>query len=242
MKTLLKNLAGILAVTAVASFAPACSCGDDDGGDGDGDVDSGVDGPDNVVFPTLGTQIDRSGRPAISTALIAAFEPDDAGGGSTTRDGIKIGYNSDDDPSSWIASYQAEVHKNIAIIDGIVDSDAANGVCGDQFGFGTFLGDANDYDGLAAGLALDFLLLNIGASCTDDPSDQNYLAVEASLETVVIGACGGRDPLDDVVDFSYSVLAGFPTDINDFPNVPDGVAGDEDAHNNDAFPFLAAVE
>ena len=65
-----------------------------------------------------------------------------------------------------------------------------------------------------------------------------YFGVEA--ETLAIlgageGGCGGRDPNNDVIDRSYSVLA-----AGILTGVDDTITGDSATHDPDLFPFLAA--
>lgn len=200
------------------------ACSGDDGNTPDvppavpdaGTADAGSEPP---PAPTLGTQIDRAGRPAISTALIATFEGD-----TTTKNQKKDAYNAAA-PSAW-ASFQGEIAGNAAIL------DALDSTCGNQLLAGS-MPVAGRYDALSGALADDRLFVNSAATTCGQ-----YLAVEANATGVIPNDdCGGRTPVMDVVDTSYSVLA-----IGNVTGVGDGVAEDGDAvtHSTSVFPFLAA--
>ncbi len=224
--------------------ALAVGCGDDDGGGMDAGrdsaappmdsgrdsatppSDSGIDaavtptprGRDNP--PTLGVQIDRMGRPAVSTATVGTFMPDGA-----ARDDLKDGYNANADPSTWVSMYRDGIADMIAILDG------ADTVCGNQLGYDASAGVASAYDFLAALLADDRLIIDSTTGMCPE-----YLGYEAEVLGVVSeGGCGGRTPNHDVVDRSYSVL------INgSLGDLGDAVDGDNVTHDENTFPFLAA--
>jgi hypothetical protein len=194
--------------------------------------DSG--GPPAV--PALGAQIDRMGRPAISTALNHAFDVTAA-----TKNAAKDAYNADGGTGSWQTTYTAEFAKNLAIIDSL-DTGIPGGGCGNQVlynnmpaGGGT-AGSAS-YKALAGILADDQLYLDTTKTmCT------KYLAVEFGVVTGMGNTlCGGRAPSYDVMDYSYSVLAlglaGFDASLN--PKFGDNVAAHSDISDT-AFPFLGA--
>src|SRR5262249_15349345 len=122
--------------------------------------------------------------------------------------------------------------------------DGFDGQCGNQLSAGSD-GDAgaDRYASLAALLADDKLYIDTAKTdCTAAAwPDLNYLAVEANaLIDLRLGKCGGRTPLDDDTDISYTFLAGsfaLPT-----PTVlRDGVDQDADPPtlvSLTTFPFL----
>jgi hypothetical protein len=205
----------------------ASGCGDDNNttpGTDLGMPDQGMETPRGRANPpTLGDQIDRMGRPAISTATVGTFMPNGA-----PRDNLKDSYNANSNPSTWAAMYQAGIADMIAIYDG------ADTVCGNQLGAmgGT---SATTYDFLAGVLVDDRLVIDSGTGvCTD------YLGYEAEVLGVLgegdEGGCGGRTPLYDVIDRSYSVLInGSLGDLGDAIDA-DSVT----THSTTTFPFLAA--
>jgi hypothetical protein len=150
------------------------------------------------------------GRPAINTALNHPFDkvPE-------TQDASKDKWNTDE-PADW-PSHQAEIEKNLAILDGV------DTTCGNQL-----LADPNvapgRYAGLAGALADDRLWVR-----TDATECKAYLAVEAGVLD-----CGGRTLAYDVIDVSYSVLA-----TGKLSGVDDGVPAPNDVEGT-AFPYLAA--
>ena len=61
-----------------------------------------------------------------------------------------------------------------------------------------------------------------------------YLAVEANAVGIANNDCGGRTPLEDTIDTTYSVLA-----AGALSGVADGIAADADGTASlTAFPFL----
>ncbi len=162
------------------------------------------------------TQIDRIGRPAVSTALIGTFD-----GNATTKGELKDEYNAAQ-PATW-ATYAPEMAGNLAIY------DALDGVCGNQLAAGATL-NAERYGVLASVLANDLIWVNTASStCT------TYLAVEANATGILANTdCGGRRFGYDVVDTTYSALA-----VGAFAGVTDGISAD-DGTPGATFPFLAA--
>lgn len=172
-------------------------------------------GPD--ARPALGPQIDRAGRPAISTALIATFSAD-ADARSTARNAYNRAA-----PAEWTA-FAPEVTTSLGILDSL------NGVCGDQLlaaDTGTDI-----YAALRGVLLDDRLYVNSNATTCGI-----YLGVEGEAIDALAageGGCGGRTPNDDVIERSYSVLAS-----PDLAGIDDLVTGDERDHSTTDFPFLA---
>lgn len=179
------------------------------GGTGDGPLGAGNP-------PRLGAQIDRAGRPAISTALVATFNAD-----QTAKDAAKDAYNAASDPTEWAANFQAQFMTSLAIL------DALDGTCGNQL---LADGTATRYAALAGVLLDDRLYVNTASGTCG-----TYLGVEAQhLGAVTDGGCGGRTPNDDVIDRSYSVLAaGLLTGVDDT------ITADDATHSTSAFPFMA---
>lgn len=193
------------------------ACGDD--GDDGGTPDAAVN-PDAPVGPPdmpalSATQIDRMGRPAISTALQETFNGDAAAQGAA-----KDAYNANASPAAW-ADYAPGFMTSLAILDSL-DTD-----CGNQLGADLA---APRYSALGGLLAGDMLHVNSGSGTCGDV----YLAVEANaLGIIPNDDCGGRTLASDVIDVSYSVLA-----IGAIAGVGDGVAANDVAFEAE-FPYLA---
>ncbi|MCA9578350.1 MAG: hypothetical protein R3B40_26855 [Polyangiales bacterium] len=217
-----QHTAPLFAAALCAATLLACSDGNDNPDDmgmtadqGQANAPRGRENP-----PTLGDQIDRMGRPAISTATVGTFMPN-----GTPRSDLKDDYNANDNPSTWGAMYAAGIADMIAIYDG------ADTVCGNQLGYDASNGVASAYDFLAGVLADDRLVIDSGSGTCPE-----YLGYEAEVLGVVgEGGCGGRTPNHDVIDRSYSVLInGSLGDFND------AIAADSATHSVTTFPFLAA--
>ena len=166
--------------------------------------------------PTLGTQIDRNGRPAITAALIAVLG--EAGPQGMARDSYNAAGQSE-----W-GTFAGEIAGNLAIYDSL------DGTCGNQLLAGA---DpvAGRYDGLAGALADDRLYIN-----SDSGTCGQYFGVELDATGVAPNTdCGGRTPYYDVVDVTYSAVA-----IGAVAGVGDGVDADDGTHSDSDFPFLAA--
>ncbi len=172
-------------------------------------------GADNP--PTLGTQIDRIGRPAITSALVGTFLP------SEDADPLKDAYNAAADQGDWTV-YASDIAFSLGVL------DALDTNCGNQLLAGS--GADGPYDALAAVLVDDQLYVH-----SERTTCGVYLGLEAELVGAVedgVGGCGGRMLDDDVIDRSYSVLAaGILTGIDDTITA-------NDVPNMDTFPFVAA--
>ncbi len=170
--------------------------------------------------PVSGPQIDRMGRAAINTALIGPFLDPGLGG---PRGALQDTYNLAAIPGQWNERFAGEMASNLAIYDG-VDRN-----CGNQL----LAGDAaapGRYDGLAGVLADDRLYVN-----TASGTCQIYLGVEGNAVGITNTDCGGRTPLEDTIDVSYSVLA-----VGALSGVTDGVPVDADGTASlTDFPFYA---
>ena len=167
--------------------------------------------------PVLGVQIDRMGRPGINTALTAPFDLNSASKGAT-----QDGYNAAAVPGQWAGMFQTRIAANLAILDSL------DTVCGNQLLAGPSPA-AGRYNTLAGVLSDDQLYVNSSSGTCNV-----YLAVEANAVGIANTDCGGRTPLADVIDRTYSVLA-----IGALNGVTDGVPSDADGgHSTSAFPFL----
>jgi len=215
-----------------------------------------VDAKDAIPnVPTLGTQMDRLGRPAINTALNHAFD------GTTGAGSAKDAYNQDGSPGGWAAN-AAAFAASLAFID-VLDTGlsctagtctpnagaAAGAGCGNQAEYnGQLLGSGSatpqSYATLATILSNDQLYLDTSKNSCELPgtAHANYLGVELNVLASLPNTCGGRAPTNDVMDASYTVLA---TGVNGFnttdfsPAIKDGVGPHADV-SNDTFPFLGA--
>ena len=188
--------------------------------------------PPMPPMPALGGQIDRVGRPLVTTMLVEAFEPDEG-----ERNQGRDAYNGDDEPATWQADWTDEIRTSLAILDSLDSAGEDN-----EFGCTNplaELGTGEDpealrYRGLAEILADDRLYLN-AVACVDG----GYLGVEnqvAFADGDAVTACGGRRPTDDVVDITYTTLIAGPgaVAISDTLAADDGEIG----ASNTAFPFL----
>lgn len=173
-------------------------------------------GGDSPNPPALGVQIERMGRPAINTAVVDPFNSSEEDHGV-----IQDGYNESSDPSEW-SQFAARMAGNLAILDSL---DAQ---CGNQLLAGS-TATAGRYNTLAGVLADDQLYLN-----TASGQCQQYLAVEANAIGIANSDCGGRTPLYDTIDVSYSVLA-----AGALAGVSDAIQSDADGSASlSQFPFF----
>ena len=224
----------------ISILALTAACGDDSGGsvdssttDGPGGADGGPDAMPPPPMPAVGTnQLDRMGRPAINTAVIAVFQSD-----ATMKTASKDAYNHQADQTMW-SSFATEIGTNLAVL------DAVNDDCGDQPGYvSTGTNNAMAYGPLAALAADDRLYVN-----TTYETCAFYFGVEAAALDLLGGAtaadCGGRvpkvvSPTQDPIDSSYKLLAGGDPLTS---TLTDGIAADDKQAtvSNTEFPFLAA--
>lgn len=168
---------------------------------------------DDKSSPALGAQIDRVGRAAVSTGLIKSVVYTDA----ADRENTKNTYNAAA-ATAW-GSFSTEIKKHVAIFDGLDET------CGNSLAFGLKL---PAYDLLGAVLADDRLYVG-----TDSGDCDSYLALEVAVATDgTTDKCGGRTLDLDVIDLTYTSLAGAAAG--------DGVASDDATHSNFAFPYVAA--
>jgi hypothetical protein len=231
------SLITVAAISALGIAALAVGCGDSGSGGAGGSTStsgtptsttgdsssSGMSSSSGNMFPmppTIGDQIDRMGRPAISTALNHTFDTD-----TVAKNAAKDAWNADKNEAGWTTTYGGEIAKNLAILDGL------NGVCGDQPLYASPAAPAS-YVPLGGILADDRLWVDTNQSVCDV-----YLGVEAKAANLVptLNDCGGRTLSNDVIDQSYSLLAA--GDLTKAVN--DGIPADSDT-SGDTFPYLAA--
>ena len=237
----MKNLTIILALSAAGLVA----CGDDaKKPDAAVHIDAAVDAP--IPFPaapTLGTPIDRMGRPAINTALNAAINV------NPLKDAKKDVYNHSITPTGWLTqvldpavttdTVKAEFQTYLAVYDVLDKGTAITGAgCGNGALYAGPAG-ANSYAGLATVLADDELYVD-----TTKGTCNFYLSLEVEVATaggVPHTQCGGRTLTHDIADTTYSLAAagtnGFNAAAGFAPLVTDGATVHADV-NNDTFPFL----
>ncbi len=171
--------------------------------------------------PALGaTQIDRMGRAGVNTALT---DPFDIVQGMTPNQ-VKDAYNALPDPTTWAPRFKGNIAANLAILDSL------DTVCGNQLLAGG-TATAGRYDTLASVLADDRLYVR-----TDRTTCTTYLGVEANAVGIANDDCGGRTPLYNTIDVTYSALA-----IGQFSGVTNGFTSDsEGSPSATTFPFLGA--
>lgn len=231
MKRIALTTIAFVASLGLLSFA-ACSSDESTGGPEDAGVDVHDTGPADTgpqdagppLPPNLGTQIDRVGRPVITTMLIHAFDEEDASAGAA-RDA----YNAQQDPTKWVEANRAEMQKNLAVLDGL-DKGVNGGDCGNQLLSNTQIEGPARYTPLANMFADDRLWVNSSSSTCSQ-----YMAVELNATELQANTdCGGRMLPYDVIDFMYSVTSG--TGLNGLGDQVSAVAAKT---NGTTFPYLA---
>jgi hypothetical protein len=165
--------------------------------------------------PELGERIDRAGRPAIGAALISTFTAD-----PDTKRRDTAAYN-----ASGLSNpaFTETMKTSLGILDGL------DGICGNQL-----LASQNEADRYGA---LTQVLLDDQLYLNSAKPGSVYLGVEAEVVKAVMpgqGAGGGRQPGDDVIARSYSVLA-----AGQLGGIDDGVDRDDTVPTVTVFPFLA---
>jgi hypothetical protein len=202
------------------------NCVGDKDGNGEVRIDELIVAVNNALgacapeLPQLGVQIDRMGRAAINTALLGPFLDKGAGG---PRGALQNTYNAASKPDEWVDLFAAEMASNLAVYDSL------DRTCGNQLLAG-MTAEPGRYDALAAVLADDQLYVN-----TASGTCAQYLGVEANALGITNDDCGGRTPLEDTVDTTYSVLA-----VGAVTGVGDGVPVDADGTASvSEFPFYA---
>lgn len=223
-KALLTGGGPILAVWASTNRAASADCVGDANADGQVRIDELVGAVNNALTgcPTapsrlLGLQVERMGRAGINTAVVDPFFAHEDEHGVVQNE-----YNASADPARWGDAFAARMATNLAILDGL------DTVCGNQLLAGPEP-VAGRYAALAGVLADDRLYVD-----TRSGTCQQYLGVEGNAVGIRNDDCGGRTPLEDTIDVSYSVLA-----AGQLSGVDDGIASDSDgAASLTEFPFL----
>ena len=178
---------------------------------------------DNPPPPSVGTvQIDRMGRAGVNTALTNPFYRESVASEELQHEMIVDDFNAASDPSQWVARFSSLIASNLAILDSL------DRVCGNQ----VLAGPApvpGRYTTLADILADDQLYVNTASGTCNQ-----YLAVEANAIGIVNTDCGGRTPLENTIDITYSVVA-----VGALTGVTNGVTSDADGTASlTVFPFL----
>ena len=177
----------------------------------------------NPPPPRVGAvQIDRMGRAGVNTALTNPFFRESVASEESQHERILDDYNAANDPSQWVARFSSLIASNLAILDGL------DGVCGNQVLAGP-APVAGRYKALADILADDQLYVNTASGTCNQ-----YLAVEANAIGILNPDCGGRTPLENTIDITYSVVA-----AGTLTGVTNGVTSDADGTASlTVFPFL----
>ena len=202
----MKNLNSILLMTSLAMVSALSGCGE-------------------PTVPSLGKQIDRTGRPAINTALNNTFNGD-----ADAANAAKDAYNADGNVAGWQAAYSSDLATSLAIL------DSADTVCGNQLLASEAGTDgtipADRYSALAGIFADDRLYMHT------DLSNCGYLGLELWIvggQVGTPGGCGGRMLGDDVIASSYSALVS-----GESSRIDDTILEDSATHSDTEFPFVAA--
>jgi hypothetical protein len=177
----------------------------------------------NPPPPNLGAvQIDRMGRAGVNTALTNPFLRESVASEESQHEVIVDAYNAAHDPSQWGAMFSSLIAPNLAILDGL------DGVCGNQVLAGP-APVAGRYTALANILADDQLYVNTASGTCNQ-----YLAVEANAIGIANTDCGGRTPLENTIDITYSLVA-----VGALTGVTNGITSDADGTASlTVFPFL----
>ena len=217
MKCTLSMVAAIFCAAVVLS-----GCGGDDDNSSPATVPSQTSR--NPSPPPIGeTQIDRMGRAVVNTALTNPIFRETVARERTQHEVITDDYNEASEPSQWVSRFSEIIATNLAILDSI------DGVCGNQILAGP-TAVAGRYKTLADILADDQLYVNTASGTCNQ-----YLAVEANAIGVTNADCGGRTPLENTADVSYSVFI-----TGTLTGVTNGITVDADGTASlTAFPFLA---
>lgn len=222
-KSLLTANGPILAVWGSTNRAGGAGCPGDVNGDGEVRIDEivlsvsrALDGCTDGAPRLLGIQVERMGRAGVNTAATDPFFANEEEHGAFQND-----YNAASDPAQW-STFAPRIAGNLAILDSLDRN------CGNQLLAGP-QPVAGRYDALAGVLADDRLYVNSASGTC-----QQYLAVEGNAVGIPNNDCGGRTPLHDTIDVTYSVLA-----IGALSGVGDAIASDGDGNASlTEFPFL----
>ncbi|MBC7978750.1 MAG: hypothetical protein H7138_27505 [Myxococcales bacterium] len=190
--------------------------------------------------PTLGVQLDRAGRPGVGTLLLGTLAA------PSVQADIQATYEAAADPATWRtlvlpngATVERELSNNLAVFDGLDKNRAVTGAgCGNAMRYINLPG-ATSYQFSARLFADDQLLVDTQLSTCGIYFDLELF--QGSSNTLFPTTCGGRTPIHDVFDMTYSVLAAgtFGVEINGrVPRLGDDVGPHADVTTT--FPFLGA--
>ncbi len=198
--------------------AALAGCGDD----AIGTLDAGIDMNANAIPlpPILGTEIDRAGRPGINLTINNTFNPT-----SGQRDAAEDAYNAEGDPTMWASLALRAGDTTMQEFNGeLAVWDALDGICGNQplSARAALPGDGGVPDAGTMGygnlalllvddqLYLDTSVTNCGPSTVvNGKAVGEYLAVETrALAGSGPATCGGRTPIDNVMDQTYQAFIG----------------------------------
>jgi len=228
----------------VALVAAIAGCGSG-GANSDGSVFHDGGNPDGAKPPdppALGAQLDRAGRPGVTTLLIGTFAAEPA------RTALKDAYSQASDAATWRTtmlqtnvSIELEIEKNLAVFDSldIGMSDVPMAGCGNALRYSP-PAMATSYLSAADLLADDQLYVD-----TLRPICSGYFALEleyGSFGDTIHTTCGGRTLTHDAIDVTYSVLAGGVNGLDlrsqngPAPRLHDNAAVHGDV--KESFPFL----
>lgn len=171
--------------------------------------------------PALGDQVDRVGRPLVSTMFLDRFE----GTVEPNHDDTVDAYNQDGNLASWADDHVEDLRGSLGVYDVLDNAEGTttlydiSGNCDD---------DLNCRAYLARLLSQDTLVIDLGGF---DPP--RYFAMEDDLDMAdpTPAAVGGRTLTDDVVDIHYQRFSGDALLV-------DGV-GEPDQSPSLEFPYLA---
>ena len=209
----MKRLQLTIALSAVL-LAALAGCG------GDSDNNAPATTP---PAPAVGAdQIDRMGRAGVNTALTNPFFRASVPSEETMHEMVQDEYNGAANPAQWAGMFESEIATNLAILDSLDRN------CGNQLLAGSSA-TAGRYNALAGVLADDQLYVNTASGTCNQ-----YLAVEANAVGIANNDCGGRTPLENSIDTTYSVLA-----AGALSGVTNGITKDADGTASlTGFPFL----
>jgi hypothetical protein len=180
----------------------------------------------------LGPQIDAMGRPAINTALVNTFASNAA------RSEAEDEFNTTSNEERF--DFVDTMADQLAVYDALV------GRCGDNPL--TNRASAAPSDGLATGpdrynfvatvFADDQLYVNGNSRGAAAGQCNQYFSAELGVigVTGLEADCGGRSPLYDVIQTTYSAVA-----IGGVTGVDDGIPSDNITQSDSQFPFLSAA-
>ena len=158
----------------------------------------------------------------MNTALTNPFYRESVASEDSQHKIIVDDFNVASDPSQWVARFSSLIASNLAILDSL------DRVCGNQVLAGP-APVAGRYKALADILADDQLYVNTASGTCNQ-----YLAVEANAIGITNTDCGGRTPLENTIDITYSVVA-----VGALTGVTNGITSDADGTASlTVFPFL----